>query len=404
MNSKYLHNCPKHIAVFGGGRWARVLIQTVCRIVPEITKVSIFSPKNAKTMSIWVLEKHFKQNVYIHSDFSHLNIQKINVAIIANAARDHESIIEKSLQAGIDVLVEKPATLSYTSTAKLVKLANIKNILFSSAHIFLFARYTDNFSRLVTNSKQIKSIYVIWTDPKVEKRYGENKQYDQGLPIIYDWLPHILSIISTFTKNSPITGINVDLCKGGSYVKIKFLLGNIFCKLKLVRNDKIRRREFKVTTNQLLKLDFSKEPGVMHEGEKTICADEKWNVEERPAAQMITTFLNQAITGHIDNRLNIDIALRANKFIDNVAIFYNQALLSWLKTRLLSQTLIDIDLNYALSEIIFFKGHNPPNIEICIKNIKQAFNGVDAQKWQDKFSKSKKPFNVIRSSSRIKPH
>lgn len=402
MNSKHLDPCPRHIAIFGGGRWARVLIETVCSIVPKKTVISIYSAKNAKAMSTWVLEKKFKQSVYIYSDFSELNIHKINVSIIVNAARDHELIIEKNLRAGIPVLVEKPVTLSYASTSRLVKLANIKSVLFASAHVFLFARYLYNFSFIVDNSREVKSIYVNWTDPKLESRYGENKLYDQGLPVFYDLLPHILSIISRFTTNASITDINLGFYKGGSHIEVQCMLGDIFCSLKLIRNGSVRRREFEVVTDQVLKLDFSKEPGFIHKGDNIICSDKKWDIDKRPAEQMLSAFLTQAVTGNIDNRLNIEIALRANKLIDSVSNYYNQSLLSWLKTSLPLQILVDIDLQYALREIIFFKGNFPINVDMCIENIKQAFSGQDAEKWQNQLLDSNKPFDVIRSSAQIK--
>jgi len=182
------------------------------------------------------------------------------------------------------------------------------------------------------------------------------------------------------------------------------MLGNIFCSLELIRNGSVRRREFEVVNNQVLKLDFSKEPGFIYKGDNIICSDEKWDVDKRPVEQMLSAFLTQAVTGNIDNRLNIDIALRVNKLIDSVSNYYNQALLSWLKTRLPLQILVDIDLQYALREIIFFKGHFPLDVDMCIENIKQAFNGQDAEKWQNQLLNSNKPFDVIRSSAQIKAH
>lgn len=396
INDEYLNSCPKHVAIIGGGRWARVLSETVSKIVPKSTIISIYSPHNAKAMSVWALEKNFEQDIYAYSDFSKLESQQVNVAIVVNAARDHAPIIEKILQMGVPVLVEKPVTLSYASTRQLAKLANAKKILFASAHVFLFARYVDNFSQIVSDSGKVKSIYVDWVDPKSESRYGESKLYDQGLPIFYDWLPHVLSVVSRLTDNTLIQDIRLDFYKGGSHVEIKFMLGDVFCHINLIRNGDIRQRVFKVNTNQELKLDFSNEPGSIHNGPHISCGDEKWDIEKRPAAQMLSMFLVQAAGGNIDKRLDIDIGLRANKLIDRVESFYNQALLSWLKVKLVSPVLVDTDLEYALKEIILFDGYFSTNIDTCIENIKQVFSGKDTDKWHNKISKSKKPFDIIR--------
>ena len=402
INTRYLDPCPSHIAIIGGGRWARVLAETVGNIVPSSTLISIYSAHNANAMSLWVLEKYFKQDVRVYSDISKLKSHKIDAAIVVNAARDHVLIIEKIIRLGIPVLVEKPVTLYYAETSRLVRLANEKGVLFAAAHVFIFARYLDNFSQLVSNLGKIKSIHVNWTDPKSESRHGESKQYDQGLPIFYDWLPHVLSIIAALTNSTSIKDINTYFYKGGAHVEIELMLDHVLCHIKLVRNDNVRRREFEIVADQALKLDFSDEPGIIYNTEYSICGDEKWDVEKRPVAQMLSTFLVQAAGGDNDKRLDIDIGLRANKLIDRVASLYNQALLSWLKSKLALPVLVDTDLKYALKEIILFNGCFSSNVDECIENVKHAFNSKDSNKWHNKISKSNKPFDIIRSISSLK--
>jgi predicted dehydrogenase len=397
VSARYLEPCPNHIAIIGGGRWARVLIETVGSVVPKSTLISIYSVHNADAMSLWVLENNFEQEVCVHSDISKLKTHKIDGAIVVNAARDHALIIEKNIQLGIPVLVEKPVTLSYATTLRLARLAEAKGVFFASAHVFLFARYLNNFSHLVAAQGEVKSIHVNWTDPKSESRHGESKKYDQGLPVFYDWLPHVLSIMTVLTSSTSIKNISTYFYKGGAHVEIEFVLGNVLCYIKLVRNDNVRRRVFEVIADQALKLDFSNEPGTIYNAEYACCGDEKWDVEKRPVAQMLSAFLVQATGGDVDKRLDIDIGLRANRLIDRVASLYNQALLSWLKTRLIPSMLIDTDLEYALKEIILFNGRSSINIDTCIENIKQAFNSKDSDYWDNKISKSNKPFDIIRS-------
>ena len=156
------------------------------------------------------------------------------------------------------------------------------------------------------------------------------------------------------------------------------------------------------SNDQALKLDFSDEPGIIYNTEYSICGDEKWDVEKRPVAQMLSTFLVQAAGGGNDKRLDIDIGLRANKLIDRVASLYNQALLSWLKSKLALPVLVDTDLKYALKEIILFNGCFSSNVDECIENVKHAFNSKDSNKWHNKISKSNKPFDIIRSIASLK--
>ena len=70
--------------------------------------------------------------------------------------------------------------------------------------------------------------------------------------------------------------------------------------------------------------------------------------------------------------------------VNKVASLYNQALLSWLKVKLVSPVLVDTDLEYALKEIILFNGYFSGNLDGCIENIKHAFNGKDSDEWHNK--------------------
>ena len=117
---------------------------------------------------------------------------------------------------------------------------------------------------------------------------------------------------------------------------------------------------------------------------------------------MLSAFLIQTTSKKIDKRLDINLGLYANKIIDKVATLYNKALLDWLQTRLVSSDKSDTDLEYALKEIIFFKGYFSGNFENCIENVKQTFNSENSNKWIKKISKSSKPFNIIRSIAFLK--
>ena len=77
-------------------------------------------------------------------------------------------------------------------------MALTRNIYLATAQVFLFASYVETFSKIIANENEIISINVLWKDPQSEKRYGEVKSYDPGLPLYLDWMPHILSILIAF--------------------------------------------------------------------------------------------------------------------------------------------------------------------------------------------------------------
>jgi len=391
--------CPDTIAVIGGGRWARVIIEVLYGIVPQSVRISVHSPRNAEFMSAWVSDRGFGQCVHVSSDWPHLYSVKSKAAIIVNAARDHERAIDWALSACVPVLVEKPISLNAAASQRLVNMARSKNQCFGAAHIFLFASYLENFSKLVAEAKKIRFIRVYWKDPQYESRYGEQKQYDPGLPIFADWLPHVLSIVGTLTPNLPQKCERLKLLRGGAHLELELMLGDIPCSVQLIRNGDIRQRIIEVYTEQkMLQIDFSKEPGSIMSGSTSMCGDPDWDGKQRPLARMLTSFLKWAAGGEFDNRLSIEIGLRANQVIDQILGMYSSALMPWLIAKLTSPVQVDEDLCYALSEIFQSEGSLPAKvIEQKIERVREQFSGTGASHWLRVLAEGQKPSMILRS-------
>jgi predicted dehydrogenase len=387
--------CPGHIAIIGGGRWGRVLTEVLCTITPKDTIISIYCSNNKKIVKEFVLKNKFRQNITIYNDLSNLSNQNVGAIIVANAARDHEIAIQKALNASIPVLVEKPVTISYSSTLRLVKLAQEKKIFFASGHIFLFSRYLQNFSNLVSHSGELKSINIEWSDPLSENRYGEQKSFDSSLPIFFDLLPHIISIISSIAGKSSIKYKKLLFLKGGSAIEIELMLDGVFCSVSLARNSDERRRIVNVMSDQYFQLDFSQEPGFITKGTRIMSGDDKWNIYSRPAAQMLSAFLVQSVGGQEDPRLDNHLGLQANKLIDEILPSYNIAMISWLTEKLIKPVLIDDDLKYALKEILLVNDYYSKETQPIIDNIIKVFNSDSSSYWLDRIKKASEPFEVI---------
>lgn len=345
---------PDNVAVIGGGRWSRVFVEVLCRISPSAVRISVHSPHNAKSMSAWVAERGFGHRVHVSSELPESLSGGASAVIVVNAARDHEKAIEWALSAGIPVLVEKPLTLSFSATRRLSDFSYKQNTYFAAAHVFLFARYVETFAKIISEKNGIQSIRVHWTDPKSESRYGEAKSYDPGLTVFADWLPHILSILGTLTRNAVEVGDRLEFLRGGAHLGIDLMLGDIPCYIQLVRNGNCRQRLVEVTTkDKVLALDFAREPGVIVDGAEVQCADPDWCAGEKPVSRMLRAFLTGVATGERDERLNVEVGLRANWVIDQISALYSSALFSWLgKELLMNEEGYGCDIRYALSEIL----------------------------------------------------
>jgi predicted dehydrogenase len=352
-NKEEFKPCPDHVAVIGGGRWARVLTEVLCGLVPPFVRISVHSPHNAKAMSAWVSERGLEQRIYVSSGLPDLSSGTSNAVIVANAARDHEKAIELALSEGVPVLAEKPLTLNFAASQRLADMARSQGTYFAAAHVFLFARYVETFAQFIADGNSIQSIRVHWMDMQSESRYGEAKSYDPGLTVFADWLPHVISILGALTTNQIQRCKKLEFLRGGAHLMIDTMLGDIPCSIQLVRNGNHRQRIIEVTTKKkVVKLDFSSEPGSITSGSTSVGGDPDWSVKPKPVAQMLTAFLQGATGGIRDNRLNIAIGLRVSQIIDQTSSLYQAALFPWLSKQLLVvQNSDDSDLRYALSEI-----------------------------------------------------
>lgn len=391
--------CPDSIAVIGGGRWARVLTEVLCGLVPSSVGVSVHSVHNAKSMSVWAEERGLSGRIHVYSDWPQFLHRKSSAVIVVNAARDHERAVEWALSADVPVLVEKPIALTAAASQRLADLALSRNTRFAAAHVFLFARYLDNFSKLVADAGSIQSLRVHWMDPQFENRYGEQKQYDHSLPVFADWLPHVVSIVGTLVPDLPITCEKLEFLRGGAHLELELMLGDIPCRVQLVRNGDGRQRIIEVAAGQkILQLNFSKEPGIITCDSTTMVGDPDWEVKRRPAARMLATFLKWAAGGEFDNRLNIEIGLRTNHVIDKTLGLYRLALMPWLIDRLSSQVQVDNDLRYVLSEMLQSEGSlSTTTLEQRIERVKQQFSGTEGTRLLRELAGTTDPATLLRT-------
>ena len=346
---------PDHVILIGGGRWARVLLEVLCELVPPSVSISVHSLHNAQAMLEWVSALGLGHRIRVSPNYPNWTAENSGAVIVANAAGDHEKAIEWALSQHLPVLVEKPVSLNSRATRRLANLAISQKVYLAAAHVFLFARYVTFFSNLVNEAEAIQAIYLQWMDPQAESRYGEVKSYDLGLTIYADWLPHVLSILGTLSPNPIRLGRRMEVSRGGAQLNMDVQLGDIPCNIELVRNGASRQRRIEVVTlNGLEVLDFSIEPGKIISAASVRCGDPDWDVDRRPAAAMLRAFLHGAAGGECDKRLSIDIGMQANLIIDQISPAYQMAVEDWLgkKYPKMEEEGADVDLRYALSEII----------------------------------------------------
>jgi len=388
---------PDVVLVVGGGRWARVFLDILCEIVAPKVRIIALTTHNAISLSDWLFRKRLRDRVEILPQLPEFSSPRSVAGIVVNAARDHEKAAEKLLASGITVLVEKPIALNSAAVARLEALALKEDVHLAGAYVFLYARYIDNFIKIISGAGEMRRVYVYWEDPSAESRHGEQKTYDPGLPIIADWLPHVLPIVEKIIASSPGVCKQLQLFRGGAHVELEIMFGEVRCIVQLIRNGSCRRRLIKVESdNELFELDFSKEPGIILADGAEICGDLEWERGPGPVTQMLTAFLRFSAGGTGDDRLDVTIGVRAIKVIDQVFKIYNSALVSWMTTRLTPPMEIDADLRYAFCEMLQYKKLlNKMELDECIEKVIMRFSGADSDYWINELRKIQDPSKIF---------
>lgn len=374
---------PDRVAVIGGGRWARVLAEQLVTVVPPSVQVFCISPHNSVGMQEWVQARSMGGRIVVRAEWPAFPHPSSAAVIVANAARDHGTAIDRAIDLGVSALIEKPVTCAATATERVIRLAQERHVYLAAAHVFLFARYVENFAKQVTTKGEIVHIGICWMDESGENRYGEVKRYDASLSIIADCLPHVLSLVELLVAGDSAECKGVRIRSGGAEVSLELQIGGVACSVQLGRNSVQRRRTIEVKSlAESRVLDFSTEPGMIRRGGSVTNGDPDWLVARRPVASMLYAFLRGVNSVQKDARLDIGRGLRANRLIDQVSKAYQDVLVNWVRERLARGAVLDRDLRYSLTEILQENGALPAaELERHIAAVIKDYSGEAASRF-----------------------
>jgi hypothetical protein len=336
----------------GGGRWARVYVDVLLELLPPSTTIVIYSPRNCRTMADWIRGRGVGERVIAVSSLPVFPERELKAVIVVNAANDHEKSIEWALSQDAAVLVEKPLTLSFSASRRLVDEAERHGAYLAAAHVFLFAEYLVNFKKMIQALDGIISIDVLWADAAVELRHGEAKSFDPGLRIFEDCIPHVMSMLDVLNPGESLRLVRLEFLRGGAQLELVLASTHLRYAVRLVRNGVERRRVLTAAdSGKFFTLDFSQEPGRIVNGSETISASPDWATAQKPLSRMLEAFLGAAAGGHRDARLGSALGLRAATLSEEILPAYQAAQAEWLSKRLPDADENDEDLRYALREI-----------------------------------------------------
>ncbi len=344
---------PDRVAVVGGGRWARVILDVLCDLLPMHVALTVHTRAGGAVRE-WQAEHPRRNRIELGES---LPATDVGAVIVANAARDHVAAAESALRAGSFVLVEKPLTPRFAATRDLLNRAAATGGRLAAAHVFLFARYVENFAAAMAVAGRPEAVEFIWTDPALEERHGEVKRYDAGLTVFADWLPHVLPILATFLPAWPASARLSAVRGGGAEVDLELEGTGVPCQVHLARNAAGRRRILQVrAAGEMCELDFSTEPGTLSVGGTARDADPEWATCRRPLARMLAAFLAWSAGATRDPRLDPAAGLRCSQLVEELDAAYRISSGRWLAARLATAAPIDAAAAYALAELLQREG------------------------------------------------
>ena len=310
---------PDHIVVAGGGRWARVLLDVMCGLVPPRVAITVISAHGGEQTREWAAARGLTDRIRVHQSWPEEAFAGTAAAIVVNAPRDHARTAERMLNAGVATIVEKPIAMTAADAERLAAVAARTGTPLAPALVLRFTRYLRNYAAAVAEAGPIERLTIDWADPSVEHRYGEVKRHNADVPVYADVLPHIASMLATLGLPVPRTCDRVRVERGGELVHLECLAGDAACVMTLERGAPARRRIVQAQAGgRRIDLDFTVEPGVIRSGATVVPGDTEWDSAPRPLAAMLQAFFGSVTGGARDARLDLGLAIDACALTDVV--------------------------------------------------------------------------------------
>lgn len=120
------------IAVIGAGNWGRNLVRTLSGLNSLIAVAEASDALRAK------LAEDYPE-VDLYTDYSDLlNLDEVKAVAIATPAPTHHAVAKAFLEAGKDVFVEKPMTMTADEAEDLVKIAEDNDRILMVGHLLMY--------------------------------------------------------------------------------------------------------------------------------------------------------------------------------------------------------------------------------------------------------------------------
>lgn len=187
------------LVIVGGGRWSRQIIKTLVRKIKIKYTITCITNKKNFFLKKWLKKNKLKNKIILVKKIPE-NLSRNSLAIVCNSTRNHFLSATLALNKNYNVLIEKPISGSLAQAKKIYKIGKKFNKKIYCSNVYRYSLYLNKIISSISN-KKINEIEFIWHDKLNEYRYGELKKNDVKIPIYFDILFHIFSLLDIFFKD-----------------------------------------------------------------------------------------------------------------------------------------------------------------------------------------------------------
>jgi predicted dehydrogenase len=189
--------------VIGFGYWGPNFVR-VLRGLPDCEVVGIADTRNEALLAA----SRLHPGVSLYRTVDDLLDAGVDAVAVATPASTHYALGKRLLQAGIDVLIEKPLALSVREGRELAEIAEARRRILMVGHLLEFHPGLVQFRETV-RSGELGELYYLYT---TRVNLGKVRAAESAL---WDLAPHDVSIIRFLTDARPLT----VSAQGGSYIR-----------------------------------------------------------------------------------------------------------------------------------------------------------------------------------------
>lgn len=163
---------PK-VAVIGAGRWGQNIVRTL-HALGALVAVAEQAPALLAQLKA---NPDYKDITFYADYVPILNDTDIQAVCIATPVATHFSVAQEALEAGKDVFVEKPMTMTVDEAEKLVKLADEKSAILMVGHMLLYQPAIQFIKHFIDEGK-LGNVYSL---RQVRRNLGTVRQHENAL-------------------------------------------------------------------------------------------------------------------------------------------------------------------------------------------------------------------------------